>query len=61
MRIFFLISQSCVVLFSYIIAVLYEKEIWYPSQNILNADEWLIEHEGIISVIDTIDHLHMLK
>lgn len=61
MRIFFLISQSCVVLFSYVIDVLYEKEIWYPSQNILNADEWLIEHEGIISVIDAIDHLHMLK
>lgn len=61
MRIFFLISQSCVVFFSYVIDVLYEKEIWYPSQNILNADEWLIEHEDIISVIDTIDHLHMLK
>lgn len=46
--------------FSYVNNVLYGKEIWYPFQNILNADEWLIKHEGNISVIITFD-IHMLK
>lgn len=36
-----------------------EKKYGSPFQNILNADEWLIKHEGNISVIITFD-IHML-
>lgn len=39
----------------YVNIVLYGKEIWYPFQNNLDADEWLIKHEGNILVIITFD------
>lgn len=58
MRIFFFNFSK--FFFSYVNNVLYEKEIWYPFQNILIADERLFEHQGNISVINTFD-LHMIK